>query len=129
MNMLRATKNFVAPVPLEILDVPGIKKETAFHTSLALGMASSLVLVCGEEHKLRSQLADGDLKLLHQIYKDLRDPIPIQCIVSYKVTKEAFVKSKDQFTNILKSYFPTCPDIKEPMFMNLRLMEEQKKPE
>jgi len=123
MDILRAEKNFVSPVPMEFLDVPGIKPSTAFHTSLALGLATTVVLVCGSPQSLASQLENGDLALLTNIVRDLEAPIPIQAAVSYRVTAAEFGKSKAMYVQILTRFFPTC-EIKEPLWMNFFAMSD-----
>mmetsp|Transcript_38041 Transcript_38041/g.97185 ORF Transcript_38041/g.97185 Transcript_38041/m.97185 type:complete len:1352 (-) Transcript_38041:94-4149(-) len=118
MDMILAQKEFHPPVPMEFLDVPGIKETTAFHTSLALSMASSLVLVCGKVEYLSTQLADGgDLQLLKDIVKELDDPLPIQCVVSFKVSGQEFTKNQANYVKLLKQYFPNC-EIKDPLWMD-----------
>jgi len=126
MDILRAEKNFESPVPMEFLDVPGIKPSTAFHTSLALGLATTVVLVCGSPQSLETQLKNGDLALLTNIVRDLEAPIPIQAAVSYRVTAAEFGRTKAMYVHILTSFFPTC-EIKEPLWMNFFVMSEADK--
>merc|ERR1712008_453945 len=91
LDMLRAQIPFDTRGQIvEFMDVPGIKDATKFHSALALGLATSMILVCGTPNDMKTQLDSGDLPLLVDICEKQKLTIPIHCLSSYFVNEKDF---------------------------------------
>lgn len=68
---------------LELVDVPGIRKNTELDTALALGVGTCIVLCCDDAYSLGMELATGDnLPRLKRLYANLVSPLPIVLAVT-----------------------------------------------
>jgi len=104
MEVVQAMKPFDPPIPLDLIDVPGIKKGKELETVLALSISSVLSLCLGPCDKAKASLtqASGSLSALPSIYHQLPEPIPIVCIVTR--VKKAQYREED-YVRLVREVF------------------------
>jgi len=125
LEALRATKPFRAPMDVELIDVPGIKQSKQLESSLALSIASVLVICLGPVDKARGSLK-GDLKLLPPIVENLERDVPILCMVTRAVSRDVFDATRDQYRDLLKEYFPRSQiNVMWANFHDMKTLEEK----
>jgi len=111
-DMLRATKPFHPPGDVNLIDVPGIRKDKQLETALALNLATTLVLCTGSLNSLQTQLnprgggMPHGLSLIPQLVEKIEPPLHVHCVITRFVKLVDFQKSREGYIKALKQYFP-----------------------
>ena len=126
MKVIRATKPFHPPFPVDLLDVPGIRQEKQFETSLALGISAVLVVCLGDLEKmsLNFEREGSSLSLLPELWAASGKLPIVGAVTQCKAPRAEF--NEAGYRSLLQSKFPGA-DVKV-VFANFFAMSQDEKP-
>jgi GTPase SAR1 family protein len=84
----------------ELVDVPGIRRDTQLDTAFALGVCTCMVICCSDSESLEEDLSQGEnLPKLKRCYENLVSPPPILLAVTRPDIMHSYDRSSFRLTN------------------------------
>ena len=125
LDVVRAVKPFHPPLPVELLDVPGIKEGKELETSLALGISGVLVICLGPLDKMKSSFekAGSSLALLVDLWSNMQEKLRILGAVT-RVKRQNY--DEQGYLDLLQAKFPGVAV--KVVFANFFEFAEEQKP-